>query len=1333
LPPVPRRDYPPETGRSDLGDSDETAGDSDLRGTLPRSTLFVGREREFAELSGGLSDTLGGHGRVFLIVGEPGIGKTRLASEVGEQAERRGARVLWGRCWEGEGAPPYWPWVQVLRSYLREADPETIARQMGSGAPYMAQIVPEVRERLGALPSPPTSLESEHARFCLFDAITTLLTKAAETKPLVLTLDDLHWADRASLLLLQFVAHELRHARILILGTYREAEVRQAAEVMNVLAVVGRDAHHIPLRGLSEAEVGKVIEAIAGHPASAALTRTVRQATEGNPFFVDELARLLAAEGRIGGAEALATGAYPVPQGVREAIRRRLKPLSEESRRVLSVACVVGREFDVAILQQVCELQIGRLLALLGEVLAAGMVVETSAAPGRFSFSHALVRETLYDDLAPGERASLHRRVGEALEGLYGTNPQPHLAELAHHFLRAGPAGDWGKAIDYAIRAGRRARRELAYEEGAAHFQRAVELMERQGSPDQTRLCAMMLELGEAQWESADAKGARRTFLLAAELAENLRVPELLARAALGYGGLEASWGKPIHPPHSVEVDLLERALAASLEGDDVLRARLMARLGAALTFSPEQARMKMLMTQAVELARRGGDKMALIDVLKCFEFGVVGTPDRAEERIAVDTEIIQLAGEVGERSFALMARNHRLHCRLQLGRTEGLDREFDELIRDLSARRQAGPDWGVAMIRTMRALLEGRLEEAEELSNRALAIGQRDSPSSAAAAFGMQMAFLRREQGRLDEVIEPLRLIAERGSAFPVFRCSLAWAYAELGRHEDARGELEPLARDGFAQLPRDMFWLVSMGALCETVALLHDTPHAESLYEALRPFAGQVIFQTTTVCTGSASRPLGLLAAVLGRFDDAERHFEDALEMNLKLRAAPWLAHTRHEYASMLLERDRAGDSQRAFALLGQAIDTARALGMKSLLEKAEALKAGARGLRAVAAPDGTVTLMFSDMEGFTEMTERLGDAAALEVARAHNKIVRDQLKVHGGSELELQGDGFLLAFPKAGSALLCAIAIQRALAAHSVEHPDQPIRVRIGIHSGEPIKEADRFFGKSVILAARIAAQAKGGEILVSSVVRDLSEGTADVRFDSGREVELKGLAGKRRVFRALWSDEDSSQQPVEEAAPAPTQGSVFRREGDYWTIVYEGKAFRLKDAKGLRYVAELLRNPGRELHVTALVGAAQPEPSASGVEHAEAGLQASGLGDAGEILDAQAKAQYGRRLEDLRESLAEAERFNDQERAARARAEIELLSHELASAVGLGGRDRKAASAVERARLNVTLAIKAALRRIAENSPSFGQHLQTTLRTGKFCSYTPDPRVPISWTF
>src|SRR5213593_2866295 len=317
--------------------------------------VFVGRHYELVELRAGLEDAVAGRGRSFLVVGEAGIGKTRLVEELAREAAERGHLVVWGRCWEGEGAPPYWPWVQVIRAYLRIAHSEGLPRVAGgAGAPYLAQLVPE----LGGLQSPAPSLppQSEHARFYLFDAVATFLRSRPDHTPLVLVFDDLQWADTPSLLLLQFLVHELRDTAMLVVATYREMEARQNPHVADVLGALARDGRHLPLRGFGEEEVALFIEGKTGRSASAALVRAVHRETEGNPFFVDEIVHLLVAEGALERRDATIPRGLPVPQGVREAIRRRLAPLPAPCRDALTLASVVGREFGLGAVQHACGL-----------------------------------------------------------------------------------------------------------------------------------------------------------------------------------------------------------------------------------------------------------------------------------------------------------------------------------------------------------------------------------------------------------------------------------------------------------------------------------------------------------------------------------------------------------------------------------------------------------------------------------------------------------------------------------------------------------------------------------------------------------------------------------------------------------------------------------------------------------------------------------------------------------------------------------------------------------------------------------------------------------------
>src|SRR5262245_24698507 len=424
---------------------------------MPASTTggFVGRERELSELSNALDGALATRGALFLVVGEPGIGKTRLAGELTARAAARGISALWGRCWEAEARPPYWPWVQIIRPLLRDGVSEELAAALGPGLAYLAQVLPELRPIVARTPSTP-SVESESARLQLFDATVTVLAHAAAPAPLVVVLDDLHWADLPSLRLLEFVASQLPRTRILAIGTYREIEARQEPAVAELLGRLARSARHIPLWGLSEGEVSRFIALAAGHAPPDPLVQAIHRETEGNPFFVDEVVRCLRAQTGDGWEVPAASG-LPISQGVRGAIRQRLAPLAPEARSVLAAAAVIGRAFEVTLLAALCELSAEALLGTLTPALARDVVARVPGTPGRYRFSHALVRETIYEELPPAHRIALHRSLAHLLEARHGASPDSPLSELAHHFYEAVPGGEQTKAIEYAERAGRQA------------------------------------------------------------------------------------------------------------------------------------------------------------------------------------------------------------------------------------------------------------------------------------------------------------------------------------------------------------------------------------------------------------------------------------------------------------------------------------------------------------------------------------------------------------------------------------------------------------------------------------------------------------------------------------------------------------------------------------------------------------------------------------------------------------------------------------------------------------------------------------------------------------
>ncbi|MGH7822971.1 MAG: ATP-binding protein, partial [Candidatus Binatia bacterium] len=602
---------------------------------------FIGRQAELDALREALEGAVSGRGGLFLVVGEAGIGKTRLLDELGGDAARRGVEVIWGRCREGEGAPPYWPWIQAIRSCLASSEPGSSAMQAGPGPAYIAQIVPEIRVRFADLPATPTSGESQYARFYLFDAVTTFFRSASLAKPILLLFDDLQWADVSSLLLLRFFAHEVHSARLLVVATYRDTELGRLPHVARELADLGREGGHLSLRGLSEEEVAIFIEQASGRPPSAALARRLHRETEGNPFFVDEIVRLLGLEGLLEGPAATA---LPVPHGVRHAIRRRLDPLDGECRDLLRTAAVIGRAFELAALRRLSGRDAESLLELLGEAIGHGIVDADPSARGRYRFSHALVRETLYDEHSPATRTGLHRRIGEALEEIHREDPDPPLTELAHHFLEAAPPGQPEKAIDYATRAGRRAAAALAYEEAAELYRRALAALELAPERDGRLRCDLLRALGAVLWKAADEPGAREAFRMAADVARSVDDPVRVAESALGLAGEGSGrlWLQSGIVDEAV-VDRIEEALRLLGGRDDRLRAQLLAWLAVQLHYSRSPERSTALTEEAVTLARGVGDPRVLVGVLRARSVAL-GAVEYADQRLAAAAEIVEIA-----------------------------------------------------------------------------------------------------------------------------------------------------------------------------------------------------------------------------------------------------------------------------------------------------------------------------------------------------------------------------------------------------------------------------------------------------------------------------------------------------------------------------------------------------------------------------------------------------------------------------------------------------------------------------------------------------------------
>jgi DNA-binding SARP family transcriptional activator len=918
--------------RSQVGEAAVTS-DAEPDQRLGSASDFVGRQREMGELEAALARVLSGHGGTYLIGGEPGIGKSRLADELSGLARARGARVLWGRCWEAGGAPAYWPWVQALRAYIADADANSVRARLGERGSEVAQLLPELRERFPDLPVP-ASPESEGARFRLFDATAGFVKRAADDAPLVVVLDDLHAADTPSLLMLRFIAGELADAAVLVLGTYRDVEIGPDHPLDAALNDLGRQqtAHVISLHGLDEAQVSNLIEASAEVAPSRRAASAIHRGTGGNPLFVEELVQLLVSEDRLEDAAGDADVRVGIPRGVHEVIGRRLEMVSDECRRTLAVAAVLGRDFDLEGLAEVTGRGVPELLGVFDEAISERIVTEVPGMPDRLRFSHVLIRDVLYEELAASQRRRLHARAGEALETLHAADLDPRLAELAHHFFEAVPTGDPGKALEYARLAGDRATGQLAYEEAARLYELGIRVLRTSGPTDEPTRCELTLALAEARLRAGDEEDAKATFLDAAEIARRLGDAEALGRAALGYGGLMV-WMAARGDPHSIP--LLEEALAALPDSDSPLRARLMGRLSCAVRDQPDRDRRLPLSREAVAMARRLGDRRTLAYALnaRCLSVDDPGSMQRFTETAR---ECVSVAEEIGEVERALTGNLYLFASLLQLGDLDGAKRALNAMRRHGEELQEPTYRWAAVELQAVLALFEGRFDVAEELIPRAYEAGRHAIRFNALTGYRLQQFLLHRERGGLERWDGGLREGVAETPEYHILRSALANLDAELGRATSARTIFDELAKNDFGQVYYDEEFLASMTLLAEVCASLGDLERAATIYERLLPHAERNAFGMIEIALGSVARPLGLLASALGRPDEAIDHLEQAIDMNARMGAWPWVAHARFDLG--LAQTAEPSAAERSTALLKEARREFRALGMQPWERKAE-----------------------------------------------------------------------------------------------------------------------------------------------------------------------------------------------------------------------------------------------------------------------------------------------------------------------------------------------------------------------------------------------------------
>ncbi len=897
-------------------------------------SVFVGRERELALLLGALDDVVDGRGRLVAIGGEPGIGKSRLAEELASRAGERGAEVVWGRCWEAGGAPPYWPWVQALRALVRERGADQLRAELGTGAAEVAGLVPEVHEGLPDLQAVSAAGDPQQARFRLFDSITSFLRNASRSRPLVLVFDDLNWADGDSLLLLEFVARELADVPVLLVGTYRDVELTRRHPLSQTLAGLARERlfERVLLRGLSPDDVQRFIEASYAVAPDRALVGAVHDQTEGNPFFVREVVRLLVDEGALTaeGAGTLERWRARIPEGVREAIGRRLDRLSEPCNETLTVASAIGRDFTLDQLARVVELTEDELLEALEEALAARLVEELAGAAGGYQFTHALIQATLADELSRTRRARLHARIAEALEELYGAQVEAHAAELALHYDEAQAVLGPEKLVHYSLLAGESALAAHAPEQALEHFQRG--LVARGDETMDDEAAELLFGLGRAQLATLPPHGLqpavtslRRAFDYFVEAEEPARAVAVAAHPlplSLRFGYTDAAQliarALTLVPPGSPDAggllahhgwfsgfiegdyDEAQRAFREALsiakrEDDTTLERRALANAAFVDAFHLRWQDCQNKGLRALELTQAAGDPRTEIHARRSVGFALVATGER-EQASAQTSTAATLAEQLRETWWVTSASfSNEVVC-----------------------------------------LYEGDWRGAREMGELGLGEEPRDPRHLALRAF------LEYEVGDLDEGATYLARLQEVAATVPppgpiADHVFLAGLGALAGRITGDDGMLEAAntaAERVLSFLPRlnPALALYSRSGLALIAVQRSDAEAAKALYATIESEAGTASFFFPLIF----DRLLGSLALTFGDVEAAIDHFAAGRAFCERAGYLPELAWTAFDHAGALRRRGGADDERRAGELEEEALALATELGMRRLADR-------------------------------------------------------------------------------------------------------------------------------------------------------------------------------------------------------------------------------------------------------------------------------------------------------------------------------------------------------------------------------------------------------------
>lgn len=894
------------------------------------SSSFVGRGDEHEQLmTAWKAIVAGGSGRLLLLAGEPGIGKTTLAARFASDVYDQDAIVVYGRSDEDLGVP-YQPWIEALTQLVTAIPEPVLAAHVAVRGAHLARLVPEFAARLGV--DVPSGADADAERFVLYGCVSDLLQRVSEVQPVLVVLDDLHWADRATVQLLRHVATAEQPMRVGVLGTFRDTEVSAGDAVSELLARSHREggALRIGLRGLNDLDVLALLEQRAGHEMTddgVALRDALLAETAGNPFFVGEILRHLAETGAISQDDDGRWVADPdiraagLPVSVREVVGRRLATLGPDTERVLALGAVIGRDFDIGLLAAVAQVEVDTVIDVCDTAVTAA-VLATTDHHDRYTFAHALIEHTLYDSLSPARRARAHKAIAEALETLLGDDPGARAAELAYHWGAAVQPTDTSKVVHYAQIAGDRALAQLAPDEAVRWYSQALELLDRTAGPDTRRRAELLVGLGDAQRQCGIA-AHRDTLLDAARLADEHDHVDLLVRAVLANNrGYASAIGVADHE----RIAAIDRALERVGDQPSADRARLLALAATERTFLVDLPERLDLAEQAVAVARASGDRAALAWALQ-RPFSSIAHPSTLALRTAWIDEACEIADDGGEPAMQYWAHHAAAIAAVERADGDAVDEHLHRAEAIAVRVPHATIRWSLTFQQACIAGLHGDLDEFERLAETALALGVETGEPDAMTIYGAQLANVRQHQGRLHELIPLMEQAFADTPTLHVYRALLAVAHARAGDIGQTQRMLDEEHAAGFP-MPADVAWSTGLALWADAAALVGAVDTAPFLRERLLPHHDQIVTTRISFCP-AVCYYLGLLDHLSGRYDDAEQWFTEALQLHERVRSPILIAHTHAAWAALLADRNRDDDHTRARVMVQQALDTATTSG--------------------------------------------------------------------------------------------------------------------------------------------------------------------------------------------------------------------------------------------------------------------------------------------------------------------------------------------------------------------------------------------------------------------